>query len=102
MKLPTQLLRGQVVGILEWSSDCRHVHPVFHVSILEPFKQSTIPKQHQFPPPPAVVEEKEEWEVAQALEAKLKRGKLWYLVEWKGFRKDPERSACEPFSNLAD
>ncbi|MBW0560255.1 hypothetical protein O181_099970 [Austropuccinia psidii MF-1] len=42
----------------QWKS----VHPVFHVSLLEPVKQSTIPNQHQLPPPPVIVEEQEEWE----------------------------------------
>ncbi|MBW0512353.1 hypothetical protein O181_052068 [Austropuccinia psidii MF-1] len=61
----------------QWKS----VHPVFHVSLLETVKESTIPNKHQFPPPPVIVEEQEEWEVAQVLDSKLKRGKLWYLVE---------------------
>ncbi|MBW0555281.1 hypothetical protein O181_094996 [Austropuccinia psidii MF-1] len=68
----------------QWKS----VHPVFHVSLSEPVKQSTIPNQHQLPPPPVLVEEQEEWEVAQVLDSKLKRGKLWYLVEWKSFSED--------------
>ncbi|MBW0486838.1 hypothetical protein O181_026553 [Austropuccinia psidii MF-1] len=69
----------------QWNS----VHPVFHVSLLEPVKKSTIPKKHQLPPLPVLVEEQEEWEVAQAVDSKLKRGNLWYLVEWKGFSEDP-------------
>ncbi|MBW0473366.1 hypothetical protein O181_013081 [Austropuccinia psidii MF-1] len=77
-------------------------HPVFHVSLLEPVKQSTIPNQHQLPPPPVIVQEQEEWEVAQVLDSKLKRGKLWYLVEWKGFSEDPERTTWEPASNLTN
>ncbi|MBW0513701.1 hypothetical protein O181_053416 [Austropuccinia psidii MF-1] len=32
----------------QWKS----VHPVFHVSLLEPVKQSRIPNYNQFPPPP--------------------------------------------------
>ncbi|MBW0574037.1 hypothetical protein O181_113752 [Austropuccinia psidii MF-1] len=60
----------------KWES----VHPVFHVSLLEPVKHSTIPNQHQLPTPTVLVEEQEEWEVAQVLDSKLKRGKLWYLV----------------------
>ncbi|MBW0512598.1 hypothetical protein O181_052313 [Austropuccinia psidii MF-1] len=78
------------------------VHPVFHVSLLEPVKHSTIPNCHQLPPPPVLVEEQEEWEVAQVLDSKLKRGKLWYLVEWKGFSEDPERTTWEPASNLTN
>ncbi|MBW0491545.1 hypothetical protein O181_031260, partial [Austropuccinia psidii MF-1] len=82
----------------QWKS----VHPVFHVSLLEPVKNSTIPNRHQLPPPPVLVEEKEEWEVAQALALKLKRGDLWYLVEWKGFSEEPERTTWEPASSLTN
>ncbi|MBW0519957.1 hypothetical protein O181_059672 [Austropuccinia psidii MF-1] len=40
------------------------VHPVFHISLLEPVKTSTIPNRHQEPPPPIIIEEEEEWEVS--------------------------------------
>ncbi|MBW0571577.1 hypothetical protein O181_111292 [Austropuccinia psidii MF-1] len=82
----------------QWKS----VHPVFHVSLLEPVKQSTIPNQHQLPPPPVILEEQEEWEVAQVQDSKLKRGKLWYLVEWKGFSEDPERTTWETASKITN
>ncbi|MBW0477414.1 hypothetical protein O181_017129 [Austropuccinia psidii MF-1] len=82
----------------QWNS----VHPLFHVSLLEPVKQSSIPNFNQLPPPPVLVEEEEEWEVAQVLDSKLKRGQLWYLVEWKGFSEDPERTTWEPASNLTN
>ncbi|MBW0581447.1 hypothetical protein O181_121162, partial [Austropuccinia psidii MF-1] len=49
-----------------------------------------------------LVEEQEEWEVAQVLDSKIKRGNLWYLVEWKGFSEDPERTTWEPASNLTN
>ncbi|MBW0583648.1 hypothetical protein O181_123363 [Austropuccinia psidii MF-1] len=49
-----------------------------------------------------IVEEQEEWEVAQVLDSNLKRSKLWYLVEWKGFSEDQERTAWEPASNLTN
>ncbi|MBW0521043.1 hypothetical protein O181_060758 [Austropuccinia psidii MF-1] len=78
----------------------KSVLPFFHVSLLEPVKKSTIPNWNQFSQPPVIVEEKEECKVAQVLDSKLKRGKLWYLVEWKGFSEDPERSTWEPASKL--
>ncbi|MBW0535730.1 hypothetical protein O181_075445 [Austropuccinia psidii MF-1] len=40
------------------------------------------------------------WEVAQVLDSNLKRGKLWYIVEWKRFSEDPESTTWEPASNL--
>ncbi|MBW0557810.1 hypothetical protein O181_097525 [Austropuccinia psidii MF-1] len=76
------------------------IHPVFHISLLEPVKTSTIPNRHQEPPPPMMIEEEEEGEVAQKLDSKLKRRKLWYLVEWKGFSQDSERSTWEPAESL--
>ncbi|MBW0570122.1 hypothetical protein O181_109837 [Austropuccinia psidii MF-1] len=85
---------------LKLPSQWKSIHPVFHISLLEPVKTSTIPIRHQEPPLPTIIEEEEEWEVSQILDSKLKRGKLWYLVEWKGFSQDPERSTWEPTKNL--
>ncbi|MBW0480152.1 hypothetical protein O181_019867 [Austropuccinia psidii MF-1] len=85
---------------LKLPSQWKSIHPVFHISLLEPVKTSTIPNRHQEPPPPISIEEEEEWEVSQILDSKLKRRKLWYLVEWKGFSQDSERSTWEPAENL--
>ncbi|MBW0557061.1 hypothetical protein O181_096776 [Austropuccinia psidii MF-1] len=57
---------------LKFPQKWKSVHPVFHVSLLEPVKHSTIPDHHQFPPPPVLVEEQEEWEVAQVLDQSSK------------------------------
>ncbi|MBW0484790.1 hypothetical protein O181_024505 [Austropuccinia psidii MF-1] len=76
------------------------IHPVFNISLLLPFKTSTIPNLHQEPPPQIIIEGKEEWEVSQIMDSKIKRGKLWNLVDWKGFIQDPERSTWEPTKNL--
>ncbi|MBW0560259.1 hypothetical protein O181_099974 [Austropuccinia psidii MF-1] len=81
---------------LKWKS----VYPGFHVSSLEPVKQSSIPNWNQFPPPQILMEEQEEWEVAQVLDSKIKRPKLWYLVQWKGFGEDPEGTMWDPDLNL--
>ncbi|MBW0470253.1 hypothetical protein O181_009968 [Austropuccinia psidii MF-1] len=83
--IPPHFQPGDKIGSyahhLKFSQQWNSVHPVFHVSLLEPVEKSAIPKQNQLPPPPVIVEEKEEWEVAQVLDSNLKRGKLWYLVE---------------------
>ncbi|MBW0508962.1 hypothetical protein O181_048677 [Austropuccinia psidii MF-1] len=49
--------------------------------LLKPVKTKKIPNRHQDPPPPIIIEEEEDWEVSQILHSKLKRGKLWYLLE---------------------
>ncbi|MBW0525487.1 hypothetical protein O181_065202 [Austropuccinia psidii MF-1] len=87
---------------LKFPQKWKSVHPVFHVSLLEPVKQSSIPNCNQLPPPPVLVEEQEELEVSQVLDSKLKRGKLWYLVDLKGFSEDQKRTTWEPASSLAN
>ncbi|MBW0506838.1 hypothetical protein O181_046553 [Austropuccinia psidii MF-1] len=85
---------------LKLPSKWKSIHPVFHISLLEPSKTSTFPNRHQEPPPPIIIEEEEEWEFSRILDSKLKRRKLWYLVEWKCFSQDSERSTWEPAGNL--
>ncbi|MBW0480703.1 hypothetical protein O181_020418 [Austropuccinia psidii MF-1] len=87
---------------LKLPSQWKYIHPVFHISLLEPVKTSTIPNPHQEPPPPIIIDEEGGWKVSQILDSKIKRGKLWYLVEWKGFSQDPKRSTWEPTENLKD
>ncbi|MBW0480175.1 hypothetical protein O181_019890 [Austropuccinia psidii MF-1] len=85
---------------LKLPSQCKSIHPVFHISLVEPVKTSTIPNRHQEPPTPIIIEEEEECKFSKLLDSKLKRVKLWYLVEWKGFSQDSERSTWEPTVNL--
>ncbi|MBW0506998.1 hypothetical protein O181_046713 [Austropuccinia psidii MF-1] len=85
---------------LKLSSKWKYIHPVFHIYFLEPVKTSIIPNPHQEPPPQNIINKEEEWEVSQILDFNLKRGRLWYLVEWKGFSQDPESYAWEPYKNL--
>ncbi|MBW0570598.1 hypothetical protein O181_110313 [Austropuccinia psidii MF-1] len=46
---------------LKLPSQWKSIHPVFHISLLEPVKTSKIPNWHQEPPPPVIIEEDEEW-----------------------------------------
>ena len=59
------------------------IHPVFHVSLLEPH----LPRQGHTttPPPPLEVDGEEEWEVEAVLDSKLRFNTLQYLVKWAGY-----------------
>ncbi|MBW0464634.1 hypothetical protein O181_004349 [Austropuccinia psidii MF-1] len=45
---------------LKLPSQWKFLHPVFHISLLEPVKTSTIPNWPQEPPPPIIIDEEEE------------------------------------------
>jgi hypothetical protein len=86
---------------LELPPAYRTIHPVFHVSLLEPAPEDRIPGRRQLPPPPVVVQDELEWEVKAILDAKLINRKLHYLVTWAGYEDDPfEKDNWQPARNL--
>jgi len=75
------------------------IHPVFHVSLLEPKTKDIVHSLIQPPPPPPeIIDDTEEFEVEQILDSRLFRKRLQYLVHWKGYSVS-ERS-WEPVENL--
>jgi transposase InsO family protein len=58
------------------------VHPVFHVSLLEPY---TGNDHGAAPPEPLNVDGEEQWEVEEVLDSRIHRGHLEYLVKWLGY-----------------
>ncbi|MBW0465687.1 hypothetical protein O181_005402 [Austropuccinia psidii MF-1] len=79
-------------------------HSCFYLNGNPSTQFSTFPSlnqsRHQEPPPQIIIEEEEVAEVSQILDSKLKRGKIWYLVKWKGFSQDSEGSTWEPTESL--
>ena len=67
----------------------RAVHPVFHVSMLEPATPNSIPNRVQSPPPPVEINGEVKYEIAEILDSKVDRRRrhcnLLYLVCWAGY-----------------
>jgi hypothetical protein len=61
------------------------IHPVFHVSLLEPHKVNIIAGRTVAPSPPVVIDDSPEYEVEAILDSKISRSRLFYLVKWKGY-----------------
>ena len=76
------------------------IHPVFHVSLLEPAGTDPFPNQIKIPPPPDIIEDEFEFEVEKILGYRLFgiRKKPQYLVKWKGYSND--RNTWEPEEHL--
>jgi hypothetical protein len=86
------------------------IHPVFHVSILEPYRTSIRPGREQQPEEPEEVEGDLEWEVEKIVRSEIisytrrvsgrnKRFReLRYFVKWKGCQED--ENTWEPPEHL--
>ena len=75
------------------------LHPVFHVSLLEPYTTSSIPDRLTNPPPSVQFLEGPKFEVAAFLDSKIVQNKLYYLVDWVCYT--PNDRTWEPATNLA-
>ncbi len=61
------------------------IHNVFHVSLLEPYHEDTNPLRYQPPPPPVFIDNEEEFEVNDILDSRIRRRRVEYLIDWKGY-----------------
>ena len=83
--------------ILRLPDSMQAIHPVFHVSMMEPAPPNTIENRIQPPPPPVEVEGELEFEIAEILDTKIDNRrclcKLLYLVRWSGYEGTDEETS---------
>jgi len=96
---PYQVIRA--IGTHAYELDIPNAiqkHRTFLVSLLHAAADDPIPGQVIPPPLPVIVEGEEEWEVEEVLDSRRIRGRLQYLVKWRGFAAptwEPEGSLAE-------
>ena len=73
------------------------VHPVFHVSMLEPMHGNIIPEHTQSLPPPVKIDGEPEYEISEILDSKIdkhwKHCNIIYLVCWTGYEGTDEETS---------
>ena len=75
-----------------------HIHPVFHVSLLEPYRKNQFAGRIQAPPPPLEINVEVEWEVESILDSRIRHGRVEYLIHWRGY--GPHERTWEPTTYL--
>ena len=71
---------------LELPASFGRTHPVFSVVLLRPYEEDPIVERHSLPPPPPIIRDGiQEYEVEKILDSRIFRGRLEYLVRWKGY-----------------
>ena len=83
--------------ILRLPDSMQAVHPVFHISMLEPSLLNTIPNRIQPPPAPIVIDGEPEYEISEILDTKINHCRrlcnLLYLVHWSGYKGTDDETA---------
>jgi len=83
----------------------RTIHPVFHISQLEPAPLSQIPNYTNPPPSPIELDNNLEFEVAEVLDSKLNKRRsypLLYYVQWSGYEGTTEEYSWLTTSDLTN
>ena len=80
------------------------VHPVFHVSMLEPATSNTFSERIQPAPAPVIIDREPKYEISQIVDSKTNRQwacKLLYKVIWLGYEDTGDKSKWIPISELS-
>ena len=83
---------GPVNYQLRLPESMKHLHPVFHISLLEPALQNAQTAEN------IKIEDDDEYEVEKILKQKRVNGQPFYLVKWKGY--NTSENTWEPIANL--
>ena len=81
----------------------RSIHPVFHISMLEPSTLNHFPDRIQIPKPPIIINSDSEYEISKILDSRIDkqcRCKLLYLVKWAGYEGTDEENSWLPASKV--
>jgi hypothetical protein len=76
------------------------IHPIFHVFLLEAYKESSIPGIFHVPSLSVEIEGQEEFEVSKIFDSRVIRKKLEYLILWQEY--DISERTWEPVANLCN
>src|SRR3979490_1152627 len=96
---------GSVSFTLRLPDNMRAIHPVFHVSMLEPSTPNDFPNRVTPPQPPIIIDGKSEREISKILDSKIdKRWKcqLQYLFKWSGYECTEDEASWLPASELGN
>src|ERR1700731_5438777 len=110
-KLSKKFLRPfEIIGkaglhsfILRLPEAMQAVHPVFHISMLEPVTPNTILNCIVPLPPPVEINRDLEHKISEVLNSKINKHhicKLLYLVQWTGYKGTNEETSWLPATEL--
>ena len=83
------------------------IHPIFHASLLTPYKENSVHGRNFPTPPPDLIDGEEEYEIEKILCHRDSPSSRMFLIRWKGYSAEedswiPERNLKHARSALED
>ena len=94
---------GTLLFTLHLPESMHSVHPVFHVSILEPTMSNTFSERIQPIPTPVIIDREPKYEISWIVDSKINHWqacKLLYKMIWLGYEDTGDKSEWIPTSKL--
>ena len=94
---------GTHLFTLHLPESMRLIHPVFHVSMIEPSAPNPFPGRNSVPDPPVIIDGEPEYKISSILDSKIDKQckcKLQYLVQWTVYEGTDEETSWLPASEL--
>ena len=94
---------GSVSFTLHLPDSMHGIHPIFHVSMLEPSAPNEFLNQTETPLPPIIINRETEFKISEILDSKINKRhkcKLQYLVKWFGYEGTDKETSWIPASEL--
>jgi len=94
---------GTLLFTLHLPESMCSVHPVFHVSMLEPVTSNTFSKRIQLVPAPVIIDGEPKYEISQIVDSKIdcqQACKLLYKMIWLGYEDTGDESKWISASKL--
>ena len=94
---------GSISFTLHLSDSMCGIHPVFHISMLEPSTFNKFLNPTETLPPPVIIDREMEFKILDILDSKIDKHckcKLQYLVKWSGYEGTDEETSWIPASEL--
>ena len=89
--------------ILHLPDTMRAIHPIFHVSMLEPATPNTFQQCSKLLPAPVIIDREPEYEISKIVNSKIdcqRACKLLYKVIWLGYKDTDNNSKWLPATEL--
>ena len=95
---------GTLLFTLRLPESMHSVHPVFHMSMLEPATSNTFSERIQLAPAPVILDREPKYEISRIVDSKIdcrQACKLLYKVIWLGYEDTGDESKWIPTSELS-